>query len=136
MHQLTSAAAAARGLKPDINGRWQSATLKFFADGIVGARTAAVAHPYCDADTTGLLVGNADDLEREIIAAHLAGWQVAVHAVGDRAIANVINAFERANAAQARPDARHRIEHFFCPPSGGLDRMKALGASSSCSRAF
>lgn len=120
--------AEADGLAPRLDPLWQRATLKFFADGIVGARTAAMSEPYVDADTLGGFVRSEEDLERAIVAAHRAGWQVAVHAIGDRAIARVLASFERAQVAHPRPDPRHRIEHVFCPPHDGLARMARLGA--------
>jgi predicted amidohydrolase YtcJ len=47
-----------------------------------------------------------------VIAAHKAGWQIWTHANGDRAQDMIITAYEAAQAAHPRPDARHRIEHF------------------------
>ena len=51
-----------------------------------------------------------------------------MHCCGDRAIDAVIGAYEQAQAAQPREQARHRVEHYFVPPAGGLARMKQLGA--------
>jgi predicted amidohydrolase YtcJ len=52
--------------------------------------------------------GRADALVREL---HDKGYQVAVHANGDAAIDDVLYAYEQAQKANPRPDARHRIEH-------------------------
>jgi predicted amidohydrolase YtcJ len=128
MNQLDPAEAVERGLMPAEDPDWQSMTLKYFADGIVGARTAAVSEDYFDTSSRGLFMRNDAELQRAIVEAHCAGWQVAVHCCGDRAINCVISAYEIANVAQPRADARHRIEHYFVPPAGGLARMKALGA--------
>jgi predicted amidohydrolase YtcJ len=128
MYRLDPKEALARSLTPRRNPDWQTNSLKFFADGIVGARTAAVSVDYHDVKGTGLFMRDEDELEQVIVEAHLAGWQVAVHSVGDRAISKVIGAFERAQKAMARADARHRIEHYTCPPAGGLLRMKKVGA--------
>ena len=68
------------------------------------------------------------ELQRAIVDAHAAGWQVAVHCCGDRAIDAVISAYEKAQAACPRDQARHRVEHYFVPPAAGLARMKQLGA--------
>jgi predicted amidohydrolase YtcJ len=68
------------------------------------------------------------ELQRAIIGAHCAGWQVAVHSCGDRAIHCVIKAYEMAGVAHPRENARHRIEPYFVPPADGLAQMKALGA--------
>jgi predicted amidohydrolase YtcJ len=128
MYQLDPKDAAQRGLVPVRSPDWQTMTLKFFADGIVGARTAAVSKPFDDTGGYGFFMRNEDELEHVIVGAHLAGWQAAIHAVGDRAISRVIAAFERAQALTPRNDARHRIEHYFCPPSGGLKAMRDVGA--------
>ncbi|EGP06414.1 hypothetical protein CSIRO_3992 [Bradyrhizobiaceae bacterium SG-6C] len=128
MYQLDPKDAAARGLTPRRDPDWQGMTLKFFADGIVGARTAAMSKPFADAATTGFFMRDEDDLERVIVEAHRAGWQTATHCVGDRASARVISAFEKAERALPGQKPRHRIEHYFVPPEGGLARMKALEA--------
>ncbi len=128
MYQLDPKDAAARGLTPRRDPDWQGMTLKFFADGIVGARTAAVSKPFADTGGTGFFMRDEDDLERVIVEAHLDGWQTATHCVGDRASARVISAFEKAERALPGQKPRHRIEHYFVPPDGGLARMKALEA--------
>jgi predicted amidohydrolase YtcJ len=128
MYQLDPADARGRDLAPGLDPDWQGATLKFFADGIVGGRTAAVSEDYCDTPSRGFFMRDEADLERVIAEAHRAGWQVAVHAVGDRAVSRIITAYETAQRAAPRNDPRHRIEHFFCPPAGGFARMQQLGA--------
>lgn len=128
MNQLDPTEAAQRGLKPMQDPDWQSITLKYFADGIVGARTAAVGEDYADTPSRGFFMRDEMELQRVIIDAHAGGWQVAVHCCGDRAIDAVIGAYEQAQAAQPREQARHRVEHYFVPPAGGLARMKQLGA--------
>ncbi len=128
MYQLDPKDAAMRGFTPRRDPDWQAMTLKFFADGIVGARTAAVSKPFADTNSLGFFMRGEEDLERAIVEAHLGGWQTATHCVGDRASARVISAFERAEKALPGQRPRHRIEHYFVPPDGGLARMKALGA--------
>lgn len=128
MHQLDPAEASARGLVPTEDPDWQAMTLKYFADGIVGARTAAVSEEFFDTPSRGMFMRDECELQRAIIGAHCAGWQVAVHACGDRAAHCVIKAYEMAGVAHPRDNARHRIEHYFVPPAGGLAQMKALGA--------
>jgi predicted amidohydrolase YtcJ len=128
MHQLDADAARQRGLVPQADPDWQAQSLKFFADGIVGARSAAVTEPFCDCGTCGFFMRDPAELREAIIAAHRDGWQVAVHAVGDRASLAVIEAFEAAARLAPRPDPRHRIEHYFVPAEGGLPRLRALGA--------
>jgi predicted amidohydrolase YtcJ len=128
MNQLDPSEATQRGLVPEQDADWQSISLKYFADGIVGARTAAVSEDFADTPSRGFFMRDESELQRVIAEAHAAGWQVAVHCCGDRATDCIIEAYEKAQAAYPRADARHRIEHYFVPPAGGLARMKALGA--------
>ncbi len=128
INQLDPDEAAERGLAPTQDADWQSMSLKYFADGIVGARTAAVSEDYADTSSRGFFMRDEAELQRVIGEAHAAGWQVAVHCCGDRATNCIIQAYEDAQAAHPREDMRHRIEHYFVPPEGGLARMKALGA--------
>lgn len=128
MNQLDPVEAAERGLTPTQDADWQSMTLKYFADGIVGARTSAVSEDFFDTPSRGMFMRDEAELQRVIVEAHAAGWQVAVHCTGDRGIECIIEAYEMGQAASPREDARHRVEHYFVPPKGGLARMKALGA--------
>ena len=128
MNQLDPDEAAARGLVPTPDADWQSIGLKYFADGIVGARTAAVSEDYADTLGRGFFMRDEAELQRVIVESQAAGWQVAVHCCGDRATDCIIEAYEKAQAAHPRENMRHRIEHYFVPPEGGLARMKALGA--------
>lgn len=128
MNQLDPDEAAERGLAPTQDADWQSMSLKYFADGIVGARTAAISEDYADTPSRGFFMRDKAELQRVIGEAHAAGWQVAVHCCGDRASNCIIEAYEKAQAANPRADMRHRIEHYFVPPEDGVARMKALGA--------
>ncbi len=58
---------------------------------------------------------------------HRAGWQMALHAIGDAALDLAIEAFEKAQAAQPRADARHRIEHGGAIRDDQLVRLAQLG---------
>jgi predicted amidohydrolase YtcJ len=128
MLQLDPSRAKSLGLTPQRDRNWQRTTLKYFADGIIGSRTAAVSEPYRDSCSCGFFVTPEAELAQAIIEAHSDGWQVAVHAIGERAIDCVITALETSQQAGPRLNARHRIEHYFCPPAGGFPRMRALGA--------
>ncbi|MGB9778675.1 MAG: amidohydrolase, partial [Candidatus Bathyarchaeales archaeon] len=71
--------------------------VKVFADGSLGARTAALKEPYSDKpDTSGITLYTQRRLNRLVLKAHKAGLQVGVHAIGDRAIEMVLKAFGRA----------------------------------------
>jgi hypothetical protein len=95
-------------------GPWLDAgILKGFADGVIEAKTAAMLEPYVDDSSTGLPEWEPDRLDAFVAAADAAGWQVEIHAIGDRGIRLSLDAFERAAAANRadRRERRHRVEH-------------------------
>jgi predicted amidohydrolase YtcJ len=92
--------------------------LKIILDGVWGT-TAAVYKPAWKGSGTTWIPDNLggvsrtqEVLDRQILAGHENGWQIWVHANGDRAQDMVLEAIEAAQRARPRPDARHRIEHF------------------------
>jgi len=103
--------------------------LKGFSDGSLGARTAALSEAYKDEPTSlGRLVYEPDELRGLLRRAHDAGFQLAVHGIGDRAIdlvAGVLASFEGAR------ERRHRIEHFELPSSTALDVAAGAGLVAS-----
>ncbi|HJZ62394.1 MAG TPA: amidohydrolase [Miltoncostaeaceae bacterium] len=86
--------------------------VKVFADGSLGARTAALRAPYADAPgTTGILTYEDAEMAEMAARVHAAGSQLGVHAIGDRASHQVLSAVAAAQRAHPRPDARHRVIH-------------------------
>lgn len=102
--------------------------VKIFADGSIPGLTAALSQPYhCAPDKTGDLIFSRAELEKHFRRYHDAGFQVAVHANGDRCIETVIDAFEAVLEASPRDDHRHRIEHLPMASDEHLERMARLG---------
>lgn len=115
-------------LRPtDHDDRWQVRTLKFFVDGIIGARTAAFSESYADRDTRGFFMEEPAELRAKVIEAHVLGWQLAAHVIGDRAIEHWLDCLEAAAAAAPSPE-RHRLEHFAVPGRDAIERVRRLGA--------
>ncbi|MGH3673331.1 MAG: amidohydrolase, partial [Pseudonocardiaceae bacterium] len=104
--------------------------LKIFTDGGMMARTAALTTPYCGADHTGQLYADPAGLTAAIVDGHRAGWQLAVHAIGDRAVDLTLDALQAAQRAHPRPQARHRIEHAGLVRPDQLPRCAALGVTA------
>ncbi|MGB9740154.1 MAG: amidohydrolase [Candidatus Bathyarchaeales archaeon] len=101
--------------------------VKVFADGSLGARTAALKEPYSDdPKTSGMLIYTQRKLNSLVLKAHRAGLQLAVHAIGDRAIDAVLKAFEKALRVFPREGHRHRIEHCSVLNPRLIKRMKRL----------
>ncbi len=111
--------------------------MKFYADGALTGGTAAFTTPYGpDGEFTGSLYWTSEEeFQAAIATAHAAGWQIGVHAQGDRAIDRVLDAYEAALRAHPRDDHRHRIEHCGGPRPDQIARMASLGVMASASRA-
>ena len=104
------------GLKPGFgNDRLKFMGLKGFSDGSLGSSTAYFFEPYADDPrTSGLLHAQmfpAGAMEARVLAADKGGLQVAIHAIGDRANALILDLYEKAAAADGPRDRRFRIEH-------------------------
>ncbi|MEI5522298.1 amidohydrolase [Streptomyces brasiliscabiei] len=117
------------------DGALSLGALKIFTDGGMMARTAALTSPYLSADGSGApggsgqLMHEPETLESTIVEGHLAGWQLAVHAIGDRALDVALDALEKAQKLKPRPEARHRVEHAGLVRPDQLPRLAALGVT-------
>ncbi len=102
--------------------------LKGFMDGSLGSTTAAFYDPYLDAPATrGLLVTDSAGMRAMVLAADSAGLQLAIHAIGDRANAVLLQFYADAIVANGRRDRRARIEHAQHLRAPDIERMAALG---------
>ena len=122
------------GLRTGFGDDWlRLGPMKIFTDGSLVGRTAAMSAPYDgdpghgDVENRGYLQADAGQLTAAIIAAHRAGWRVAAHAIGDRAIDLALDAFDAAAVSCPRRDPRHRIEHFAAARPDQVARAAALG---------
>jgi len=105
--------------------------VKFFSDGSLGARTAALNSAYADRPgEAGALLLDSDALARDIARADGAGIPLAIHAIGDRAVAMVIAAFERGLSGRSSR-VGHRIEHLEMVNAAELERVARLGLEAS-----
>jgi predicted amidohydrolase YtcJ len=120
--------------------------IKFFADGSLGARNAALREPYQTpsglfafagqwpakmngpGEAWGKLNYEQSELNRLVKRAHDHGFQVMIHAIGDRAIDAALEALSHAGAT---PERRHRIEHAELLHSEQIARMRELGIIAS-----
>ena len=121
------------GVRSGLGDDWiRIGAIKILSDGSMGAGTAAFFEPYTDEPTTsGLLLYPVEELNGKIDEADAAGFQLAVHAIGDRANALVLDAFERAAAARPRDDRRFRIEHAQVVRRADLPRYAKLRVVAS-----
>ncbi len=99
----------ARGPLLDYGGRLTVRAVKMYADGALGSRGAALLVPYSDdPKNAGLIISTVEHMTSVARRAIAAGFQVNTHAIGDRGVRNVLDAYEHAGVA---PDKRFRIEH-------------------------
>ncbi|TVQ34433.1 MAG: amidohydrolase [Geminicoccaceae bacterium] len=100
--------------------------VKIFTDGSAGGRTAAMVEDY-QGGGKGILCLEDGALNAFVERYHGQGYQMAIHAIGDAAIEQVLNAYELALAARPWPDRRHRIEHCGFSTAQQIERMVRLG---------
>jgi predicted amidohydrolase YtcJ len=113
-------------------GRLRASAVKIFADGVFENRTAAMLAPYLDGDGrpgTNLGIGmlGPEELARTVTALDGQGFDVHVHAIGDRAVRDTLDAFGAAAAANGRRDPRHQIAHLQFVHPDDRPRFRRLG---------
>jgi predicted amidohydrolase YtcJ len=116
-------------------GHLRVGAVKGYVDGVVEARTAAMFEPY-PGGGTGLPNFTQEELDRTVAAYDKAGWQVMLHAIGDRAIDMALTAYERAARANGTSGRRHRVEHIEVPRLADLPRFEAGGIVASTQALF
>ena len=110
------------------NERFKLGWLKMMQDGSVGGCSAATREPYPgQPDNRGICYFEQQELDEMVLYAHQAGWQIGIHAIGDRAVEQCLKAYEKALKAHPRKDHRHRIEHYGLLDEAMMDKTKELG---------
>jgi predicted amidohydrolase YtcJ len=116
------------GIKKAFGNEWlKIVSIKLILDGSVSGLTAALYEPYNDStNETGILIMSREELEDLITRIHNYGFQVSVHANGDKAIDMVLDSFENLKD-QPIEGRRHRIEHCSLLNPTRIRRIKELG---------
>jgi hypothetical protein len=113
------------------NGRLVVRSVKLYADGALGSRGAALREPYSDAPgTRGLLFEDDASLRGAIAAINGRGFQASIHAIGDAANRQALDAFAAVQGGRPSP-RRNRIEHAQVVASADIERFRALGVVAS-----
>ncbi|MFZ6029192.1 MAG: amidohydrolase [Chloroflexota bacterium] len=125
--------AAALGLRSGFGDDWlRLGTVKLFADGALGPRTAAVFQTYVgEPDQYGMLLLDAEEIIEHGRLAAENGFPLAIHAIGDRANHEALNALEQLKACTNASGLRHRIEHVQLLHPDDSTRLAALGVIAS-----
>ena len=117
------------GLHTGFGDEWlRIGPTKIFADGSLMGRTAAMFDDFeGEPGNNGYFQMPEERLHSLILAAHRSGWQIATHAIGDRAVSSVLDAYESALSRFPRDDHRHRLEHCGMCRADDVTRIARLG---------
>jgi len=106
--------------------------VKGFVDGSLGSHTAAFIEPYTDMPAdSGFFVNSEEDLSGWISGSDKAGLQIAIHAIGDKAINFLLNTYELAEQENGTRDRRFRIEHAQHIAPADIERFAKLNVIAS-----
>ncbi len=107
-------------------------SVKLYSDGALGSRGAAMKAPYSDdPGNRGLLFYNQEEMNAMVNKSISNGYQTNVHAIGDRANLEVIDAFAQAKEKFGEQGLRHRVEHAQIVSLEDIPRFKALNLIAS-----
>ena len=104
-------------------------------DGVIEAQTAAVFEPY-PGGGTGLPNFTPEELNRTVALYDQQGFQIFLHAIGDRGIHMAVDAYENAAKVNGPRDRRDRVEHIEAPRFEDIARFKPLGVIASTQPLF
>ncbi|WP_433013176.1 amidohydrolase [Kribbella sp. CA-294648] len=116
--------------------RLQARSVKIMQDGVAENFTAGMLDPYydgcgCRTTNTGLSFVDPEALRDHVTALDAAGFQVHVHAIGDRAVREALDAFEKARSANGESDRRHHIAHLQIIHPDDIARFAELGVAAN-----
>jgi Predicted metal-dependent hydrolase with the TIM-barrel fold len=112
--------------------RLNAGTVKIFADGVIEAHTAALLEPYSDRKgESGELNFESARLEKLVSRLDKEGFQIHVHAIGDKAVRTALDAFEKARLANGATGGRHHIAHLELIDPADLKRFRTLGVTAT-----
>ncbi len=130
---VVAALSAVRDAAPA--GRFRPTSVKIMVDGVPENRTAALHEPYltgcrCGGDERGISYFTPEVLARSVAALDTAGFDVHMHAIGDRAISTALDAVEHAREVSGRSAGRHHIAHLQIVDPRDVSRFARLGVTA------
>ena len=108
-------------------------------DGSIGSRTSALHTPYADAETSGHLYLDRDQVAAHVVDCTRADLQAGFHVIGDRAVTELVAGFEAAAEVLGAPAvvrARHRVEHVEMATQEQMGVLGSLGVTASMQPMF
>ncbi len=113
-------------------GNLRATTVKIWLDGVMENYTAAMIDPYLvEGEGRGMLMMTEDALEDAVTALDADGFQVHIHAIGDRAVRASLDAFAAARQANGVNDNRHHIAHLEVVRPADIPRFGELGVAAN-----
>jgi predicted amidohydrolase YtcJ len=117
-------------------GRFRANTVKIMQDGVAENFSAAMIEPYldscgCQTSNHGLSYVDPQQLTASVTSLDAAGFQVHVHAIGDRAVREALDAISGARAVNGLGDNRHHIAHLQFIHPGDIPRFAQLGVTAN-----
>lgn len=129
--------ASALGLKTGIGSSFlKVGPIKLYQDGSLGGRTAAMEENYCDVASKGVSIYSQEELDELTLEAHAAGFQIAIHGIGDRAMNTILNSYENINNQYGRGDYRHTLIHCQFTNDNILERFNSLNIVANVQPSF
>ncbi|HZF15746.1 MAG TPA: amidohydrolase [Steroidobacteraceae bacterium] len=110
--------------------------IKGYVDGTVDAKTAAMFEPYVGTKETGIPFWDPKELNETVALYDREGFQVMLHAIGDKGISMALDAYAYAAKTNGTTGRRHRVEHIEVPRLSDLPRFKELGVIASTQAIF
>ena len=110
--------------------------IKALEDGVVESKTAWMLEPYAGGGGLGIPNYTPDELKRGVALFDKEGFQIFIHAIGDRAIRTTLDAYENAARVNGTSGRRHRVEHIEVPQAAEIARFKPLGVIASTQALF
>jgi predicted amidohydrolase YtcJ len=126
------------GVSGDDRGRFRAPTVKIMQDGICENFTAGMIEPYLDADSgtdsdrRGLSFVDPELLKEAVTRLDAEGFQVHLHAIGDRAVREALDAIAAARDANGPSQGRHHIAHLQVVHPDDVPRFAALDVVANC----
>jgi predicted amidohydrolase YtcJ len=125
----------------DLRARYSGPLFRFGAikaleDGVVESKTAWMLERYAGGGGTGIPNYTDEELTRGVATFDREGFQIFIHAIGDRAIRTTLDAFENAAKVNRTSGRRHRVEHIEVPHPAEIARFKPLGVIASTQALF
>ena len=120
-------AAGGAFMEDDVSDRLRGGIVKIFMDPVWPSPAMTICHEDGTTEPFGEPYYGQEEVDHLVLDAASHGLQVAIHCIGNRAVEQGLNAFERAQREIPRDDPRYRIEHFSLATSDQIERARSLG---------